>query len=604
MATTPDQLTKIAVQIDEILDRVAQHEKENVPLLHKVYPTYRESAQNLLHYAAFRSFDAREMQKGLKRLGFTRLANAEGNILGSLINLKKVVNSLQGTPLELEGEGVLSIGEGKQLLKKHTAQLLGDNKKGRRVHIMVTQPTESAYDYEKVLAMVQNGMDCARVNCAHDGPEVWEAIIKNVRKAAKECGTEVKIAMDLAGPKVRTGAIQSGPKVKKFKPKRDEFGKVTAAAKIELVPKSKEFLTESQIPVDAHWLKKLVVGDRLRTKDIRGKDRKLKIVHTQEDKVALNCNKTLYVEMGTVLEHPDIGVAKVGELPRIQKGILLRVGDTLIVSGNEAEGVLPKFDSNKKLMVPARIPCIPSHIVSKAKMGAPILFDDGKIEGVIKSIADDFFEVKITKAKEGGSLLKAEKGINLPTLDLGMDGLTAKDKQDLKFVAKHADIVNCSYVNTEEDVIGLLNELEALGVKDSLGIILKIETNTAYKNLIGILLAAMQTKLLGVMIARGDLALEVGWKKMGMVQEGILSFSSAAHIPVVWATQVLEGLAKKGVPSRSEITDITSSIQAECVMLNKGPHINEAIQLLDDILSNMETSHEKKEVMLPKMEWL
>ena len=105
------------------------------------------------------------------------------------------------------------------------------------------------------------------------------------------------------------------------------------------------------------------------------------------------------------------------------------------------------------------------------------------------------------------------------------------------------------------------------------------------------------------MIARGDLALEVGWKSMGMVQEGILSFSSAAHVPVVWATQVLEGLAKKGMPSRSEITDITSSVQAECVMLNKGPHIGEAISFLNEVLINVESSHNKREIMLPKMEW-
>ncbi|MEC8831254.1 MAG: pyruvate kinase, partial [Bacteroidota bacterium] len=177
------------------------------------------------------------------------------------------------------------------------------------------------------------------------------------------------------------------------------------------------------------------------------------------------------------------------------------------------------------------------------------------------------------------------------------------DREDLKFVVEHADIVNYSYVNDDQDVNDLINELEKLGASDDLGIILKIETNLAYKNLVNILITAMQRKHIGIMIARGDLALEVGWKNMGMVQEGILSFCSAAHIPVVWATQVLEGLAKKGMPSRSEITDITSSVQAECVMLNKGPHINEAIAFLDEVLLNVESSHHKKEVLLPRMEW-
>jgi len=79
---------------------------------------------------------------------------------------------------------------------------------------------------------------------------------------------------------------------------------------------------------------------------------------------------------------------------------------------------------------------------------------------------------------------------------------------------------------------------------------------------------------------------------------------NAAHIPVVWATQVLENLAKKGLPSRSEITDATTSLKAECVMLNKGPFINDAISLLDKILRNMEDYNEKNESMLPQLEKL
>lgn len=87
------------------------------------------------------------------------------------------------------------------MLQKHTDELYGDNTKSRRVRIMVTQPTEAASNYEMVLNMVRNGMDCARINCAHDGPKVWKAIIDNVRKAAKECSTTVKVAMDRPGRK-------------------------------------------------------------------------------------------------------------------------------------------------------------------------------------------------------------------------------------------------------------------------------------------------------------------------------------------------------------------------------------------------------------------
>ena len=85
------------------------------------------------------------------------------------------------------------------------------------------------------------------------------------------------------------------------------------------------------------------------------------------------------------------------------------------------------------------------------------------------------------------------------------------------------------------------------------------------------------------MIARGDLAVECGWDRLAGLQEEILRICTAAHVPVVWATQVLESLAKNGVPSRPEITDAAMGRRAACVMLNKGPHVIEAIALLNAI---------------------
>lgn len=604
MPISEEQLQQMSTQLDEVMNLIQQQDADHVSKMETVCPIYRESAKNLMHYAAFRGFDARTMQKGLKQLGLTRLANAEGNILGSLTNLKTVVDSLLGKSAHANGDRFLSIGEGKKLLEKHTDQLFGGNSKPRRVRIMVTQPSEAATDYDLVLGMVKQGMDCARVNCAHDGPQVWKSIIDNVRKAAEECSTTVKIAMDLAGPKIRTGTIKEGPRIKKFKsPKKNHSEK--GMVFIKLVPDSKLELKPNELPVQKKWMKKLRVGDDIRIKDLRGRSRKIKVVQAEKDFVMLLSPKSVHIEAGTVLRpsRKIMKKGKVGDLPAVEQSILLHEGDVLMVAGESKAAILPVFDAEGNLMEPGRISCNPPEIVQKMKVGAPILFDDGKIEGVIVDTEPDKFKVKITRAAEGGVTLKAEKGINVPTLDLGISGLTDKDKEDLKFVAQHADIVNFSYVNNEADVNELLNELQRLDVKDKLGVILKIETQLAYKNLIGILVTAMQTKNLGIMIARGDLALEVGWKNMGMVQEGILSFCSAAHIPVVWATQVLEGLAKKGMPSRSEITDITSSVQAECVMLNKGPHIHRAISFLDEVLANIESSHDKKEVMLPKMEW-
>ena len=104
---------------------------------------------------------------------------------------------------------------------KNTEALLGTASAGRTVRIMVTMPPEAATDYSLVRDLLLHGMDCMRINCAHDGPEAWSAMIGNLRRAEKETNKRCKIAMDVAGPKLRTRTGSPGPAVLKYRPKRD-----------------------------------------------------------------------------------------------------------------------------------------------------------------------------------------------------------------------------------------------------------------------------------------------------------------------------------------------------------------------------------------------
>ncbi len=150
------------------------------------------------------------------------------------------------------------------------------------------------------------------------------------------------------------------------------------------------------------------------------------------------------------------------------------------------------------------------------------------------------------------------------------------------------------------DVIALLEELN--NYPDcNLGIICKIETVQGFNDLPRILLATMRHYPAGIMIARGDLAVECGWERLAEIQEQILWLCEAAHLPAIWATQVLESESKKGLPSRAEITDAAMSQRADCVMLNKGPHIIAAIRMLDNILRRMQNHQHKKTARLRKL---
>jgi pyruvate kinase len=599
------KLEKMISSMETLTELAKEYEKRYSSEIEKVHPEYKKSALNLIHYLALRKEDIRELQKSLGQLGISRLGRAESHVMASVLAVKNLLRRLLEN-VELEPEKPqISFKTGKKLLKKNTTALLGKKLKGSSIRIMVTLPTEAATDPSLVLDLVSEGMNCARINCAHDGPDIWKKMIDNINKAKKKTGRNCKICMDLGGPKLRTGGMIHGPEILHIRPERDNLGKVTAPALIWLSPpgETSENRKGVCIPVPEEIVARVKENDEIVFKDTRGKKRKFIVTETKKKGFWAKCYKSAYLVSGTVLtlnrDSQDIDFP-VGNLPELEEKILLKVGDTLLLHKHDAPGESARMDNDAKITEPAHISCTLPEVFQDVKIGEPILLDDGKMEGKIKKVSADEMHVEITYTKGEVAKLKADKGINLPESNLKVCGLTAKDKEDLKFVVKHADVVNMSFVNSAADVIELVETLERLQAT-GLGIILKIETQKGFNNLPSILLTAMRNHPIGVMIARGDLALEVGWKHLAQIQEEILWLCEAAHIPIVWATQVLEMLAKKGRPSRAEITDAAMAERAECVMLNKGPHIIATIKILDEILKSMQDYHQKKAPMLPPL---
>lgn len=198
--------------------------------------------------------------------------------------------------------------------------------------------------------------------------------------------------------------------------------------------------------------------------------------------------------------------------------------------------------------------------------------------------------------------IQSDKGINFPDTQLGLSPLSEKDLADLDFACTHADLIGFSFVETLADMDYLMAELAKRNATE-LPIIAKIETNTALKNLPDIILGTIGRHSLGIMIARGDLAVELGSARLAEVQEELLWLCEAAHVPVIWATQVLESIAKKGVRSRPEFTDAAMAVRAECVMLNKGPYILDAIEALVNVMIRMQEHQRKKFSRLRALHW-
>ena len=206
--------------------------------------------------------------------------------------------------------------------------------------------------------------------------------------------------------------------------------------------------------------------------------------------------------------------------------------------------------------------------------------------------------VEIVRISTKKPILKAQKGINLPDSDVTIPPLTEEDLANIPFICEHADMVGYSFVNSPSDIDKLRTELKRFSVQQEPDIILKIERLSAVRNLPALLMNGMQNAGLGVMIARGDLAVEIGFERLSEIQEEILWICEAAHVPVIWATQVLETLNKTGYATRSEITDAAMGVRAECVMLNKGPFIVKTIKMLDDILTRQLGHVDKKRYIM------
>lgn len=291
------------------------------------------------------------------------------------------------------------------------------------------------------------------------------------------------------------------------------------------------------------------------------------------------------IRIGNIYLKTDTGT-RMETVPFVKIG----KGDKLLLIKNNSPHISGKgkkiVPTGENILIEVSLP----QIIDDLKTGQTVFFDDGAIAAKVVSLNEETASLEVKKSHK--KKLRPGKGINLPETHLNLPSLTPEDVQLLPFISAHSDLMGYSFVRNAEDVAILYKELEDIGDTDT-GVVFKIENRVAFENLPSILFAAMKRSKIGVMIARGDLAVEIGFERISEVQNQILWLCEAAQIPVIWATQVLDTMAKKGMATRAEISDATISAQAECVMLNKGAFIVEATKTLKNVLQRMEAHSQK-----------
>lgn len=614
-------------KLDAIMQDLESEAEAQAELIERVAETHRHGAKNLVQYTALRNHDVRSVQAGLSFVGATRLTTTEPAVMPRLQAAHNVLDAYSGNPLTYPAKEIGdAFARADDILEEHADELFGPTSEETHSRIMVTLPSEAAQDYELVLGFAKAGMELARINCAHDDAAAWKQMIAHVHKAADAVGREIRVSMDLAGPKVRTGAIAPGPAVERSRVTRTDSGEVTSPAKLYLYAQGSqapEYPEEVGRPgvgleVEPEWLSAVGTGDEIHLTDVRGKNRSFHVDAVREDGLVIATGQqNAYISVETQLRHDnkhgqDQAVTSVAGIAPIEQKIRLYPGDELILTTSQEPAQVEESGTTT-------IGCTAPEAVAALKVGHTVLFDDGAIAAEVSQVEKNGEHteatLRVTRAKPTGTNLAAYKGINLPDTDIPLPSLTDEDLEAFEFVAHHGDIAAVSFIRTAEDVRDVLDTLERFATeaeqagKDeetvqrirNLGIVLKIETVPAYEQLASVLLEGMRHPKLGIMIARGDLAVELGFERMAEVPRLIMQLAEAAHVPVIMATQVLENLAKTGLPARAEITDAAYALRSECVMLNKGPHITAAIEILERMSAKLGRSQRKNRQLLRRI---
>ncbi len=606
---TPARLERLIDLLRGVRDQALTLESSLAEELAAVRPEHQSSARNLIHFLGLREHDLRDLRRELSALGLSALEHSESHALASIDAALAALHRLAERPMARAAREIPPVDffTGPERLALRTDELLGPASAERPTRIIVTMPSEAAHDYALVRDLMRAGMTVMRINGAHDDRAAWEQMTENLRRARVELGVSCRVLFDLAGPKLRTGEVTTGPGIVRFSPQRDPRGEVLWPALLWLTPRDlPESAREEMVvlPLEFAFLQKVRAGDALEVADRRGGVRRVQVLAQVGRSFRAEARRTGYVAEGARVrlwrEGRLVAQTAVDALPPIEQVIVVRAGETLVLTREDIRGAPALRTTGGAVVVPAHLPCTLPEVFTQVRPGQRIFFDDGKTAGEIARAEVDRIEIKITRTRPLGARLRPDLGINLPDTDLSLAPLTDKDLRDLAFAARQADLVGLSFVRRPDDVARLGQELAARQAAH-VGILLKIETAAGFENLPRLLLAGLCVRSIGVMVARGDLGVELGFERLAEVQDEILSLAEAAHVPVVWATQVLESLAKKGRPSRAEVTDAATSARAEAVLLNKGPHIVEAVGFLDNVLRRTRLQQEKKRSTLRRL---
>lgn len=280
------------------------------------------------------------------------------------------------------------------------------------------------------------------------------------------------------------------------------------------------------------------------------------------------------------LQGPKIRVDKLPE------PLILKPGEEWVIGPSHVKDDYPQYADKF-------IPTVYKDLVHDAHEGAIILFDDGLLEAIATEKDGEVLKIQIIV----GGTLKSNKGINLPNVDVSAPSFTDKDREDLMFGLKQdVDYVALSFVRRAQDILDVKYLLHKL--KKNTPIISKIEKPEAVENIDEIIEATDC-----IMIARGDMGVEVGNHLVPSIQKKIIEKCNAVGVPVITATQMLESMTNNSRPTRAEANDVANAIWdgTDAVMLSgetaSGAYPVQAVRMMEQIIIEAERTPKERPLL-------
>ena len=558
-----------------------------------------QSIQNLQAYIKLRSLDLRELQNNLANLGLSSLGRAQSCVINSINQDILILSKLLHIPYEQTQNDldVLNYDDAKNIMLKNS-EVFGKSDLSFKTKVMVTLPSEASTSPELISKLIANGTSVFRINTAHDSAVTWNKMASYIKEESFKQNKDTKIYVDLAGPKNRTQSIKkvfTPFKIGSWRnPQRVEIVSASNRGKFtKKYEKSRSNSIQAILVVSDDFFQVCKTNPKVKIDDFERDYQQSYNIIREDERIFIDANKKITIYENSTIEIKNKNHKYLScfyNIEKLPQKIKLFKKDKIIITHQNILGSTDYSYENE--VYNAIIGCSNKEIFPYVKIGDDIYIDDGKIGCKVTQINKLGLVCEVFLAKENGTSLKEEKGINFPSTDLKIDAITPTDEKNFEDIIGFADIIGLSFAQTSEDIKKLQNMLKTKN-DQHIAIAPKIETKTALKNFPLILETLLEWENHALMIARGDLAIEVGFDNLPYIQEEILNICEASHTPVIYATQILESQMKNNLPSRAEVTDAAIAQRADCVMLNKGPYVIDTVKILKNILGQMHTLFQK-----------